>query len=462
MAKPRRALGSGLKHSEPFGTPGSEPFGTDHTVSIRLEASPTGRYLAAGDNTSTLHIWDTQAGPEWNHTALPMTFASQIAFSPKEDRLIVNQWNGEGHAAVVSLSGKQPVMLDEGINAYHAFSPDGRRAYRADAGLQVLDTETWTPIIEHRDVARNQSPDPTGLVAYPEFETYAVFEPERTRFHDLQDDHLLRTVEARLDADPLSRQPLRFAAHRGNRVFVYDYAGDTLLPMTDLEGDFDATSDYLVRVTKSTVIAGQLDVEFFHVGEVQPFARAAVPAVSEDLQFGDAPHQFGFGSLIDRGGRYWVLRTWWKDGVGRDTQYSRRIRVFDITNGALVKDLNLSSGVRRLAPDVRKASGLLLKLDQSTVPLDFEAMNLEPALPLGKDDQLIWQDKNTRVVQRRDGVWIGDAGGIRGQWKLPPHQGRLTGASYWPNSRKLLLLDTDGGVQKISLPTLENTRDDTK
>lgn len=415
-----------------------------------LETSPSGRYLAAADNTSTLHIWDTQSGMEWKHTALPMTFAGQIAFSPKEDQLIANQWNGGGMAAVVSLKGGEPVMLDEGINAYHAYSPDGRTVYRADAGLQVLNAKTWKPRVAS-DKPWKKPRDLYGIAAYPEMAAYAVFEKDRTEFHALDGDRLLRTVDARLDADPISHEPLRFGAHRGDQLYFYDYASDALTPATDLKGDFDVSARYIVKVAKSTDIAGQIDVEFYHLGETQPYARAAVPAVTEDLQFGDTPTDYGFGSLLDRDGRYWTIRTWWKDGFGHDAQYSRRVRVFDLETGKQVKAFELNDGVRFLAPDYRRQSGLLLKLENSAVPLEFASMNLEPALPLGRDDQLIWQDQRIQIVKRSGGIRFEDLSSGGGRWLLSPSRVPITDAAYLLKNNIVLTLDKDGHVRRVSL-----------
>lgn len=356
-----------------------------------LEASPSGRYLAAGDNSSVLHIWDTQASEPWQHTAQPMTFAGQIAFSPNEDRLIANQWNGSGIAVAVSPRGGYPQALPEGINAFHAYSPDGLTVYRADGGLQKLNAETLDPILP-------MGTDPAGpadyrsIRAYPELGVYAVAQADRTEFRSLTDDHWVRTVAARLEPDPIAQTPIRFAGALAGRYYVYDYAADQLTLATEIAGDLDVDSKYIVKVGKSADIAGQVDVEFYRRGETTAYARAAIPAVTEDLQYSRTPNDFGYGSVIDRGGRYWVLRTWWQDGFGYETQYSKRIRVFDLQTGVLVKTFDLPEGVRRLASDYRKDQGVLIKLASSAIPLNVsEQPRLENALPLGLDDQLIWQ-----------------------------------------------------------------------
>lgn len=406
-----------------------------------MDVSPSGRYLLAGDNARQLHIWDTQT---WEHRSDTVGLIGHIAFNPITEEAIVNQWNGNGIGAVVDLklatwrSIPQPFL-----NEHWAYSPDGNTLYQAAGGLHernrsnFAEKRSWSKPISDRAIA-----------SYPKLGVYAVRSGETTGFYRLDDGSLLRTVTAGLNLVPLAGAEGRFIGSRNGAHYEYDYAGDKLAPALPERAFIDYSAQFAASISVQSEIPGQLKIEFFKRGERGPFAEASLQAATEDLEYGDAPHNVGWYSEIDPSGRYWVVATSWQDGFGRGYIHSRWINVFELATGKLIKKLQVPYPVEHVHLTEGANPTLLVKTKDWAYPFDAQALEIGKARPLASEDKAVYEDDQIEVVQSDLAVMLRDKQTGLAKTVLAMPGSRLLGAAYSAEIAEVLTLDADGQVRR--------------
>jgi RNA polymerase sigma factor (sigma-70 family) len=142
--------------NKPQAVPGKDD--TRHGSVTTLAFSPDGKWVAAGDNAGTVHLYDAATG-KLKHTLQedPATQVFDLVFSPDSERIATTM-------AIEHAEGK-PVAADRAVHLWNvgtgklerslgrdnhmffivAFSPDGKRL--AAAGAEREDTKTGRPAV---------------------------------------------------------------------------------------------------------------------------------------------------------------------------------------------------------------------------------------------------------------------------------------------------------------------------
>ncbi len=319
-----------------------------------------GKYIAAADNKGVMSVWDTAT---WTLKQQRMqTVGKALVAHPTKPIFVLPGWGGGENQPVVmaNFETNQMVRNNQGLtSAFYQFSPDGAKIYQIyQDRIEVLDSTNWNeiddiqgtaviPFVGYTDKKNGYylSADELGIHVWNTQNGRKIFafnKPNVNRLVKLRssEDQFIAVFE-----DRNSKQ---------TQVFLLNTTTRQEKMILNLSYDIDriVSTDSLIAFGGKPFVPNNTGSKegFFEIYDRNSMTlknKITIPFVTDYLKQGLNGSGFQAADINPKSNEI-AVSTYWLDGFGTGTTYSKEARIFNLSSGELVRTIKPNEEIRNV------------------------------------------------------------------------------------------------------------------